>query len=117
MSEDQIYEIGKMALTVLISIFGGYQWAKNTIKINISQTQYSELKNSISVSTKEINSQITELNNTIKMSIKSSSQSSADSPVKITNINVNTAQPSVGSTGSGSEYNLLLEALRRKSNE
>lgn len=112
MSEDQIYEIGKMTLTALIGIFGGYQWAKNTIKINISQTQYSELKNSISVSTKEINSQITELNNTIKMNIKSSSQSSAQSPVIIYNI-LPPTPPSTSSTGAESESNPLLKALRR----
>jgi len=110
MSEDQIFELIKMIITAIVSLFGGYKWAKSTIKINISQTQYNELRNSISVSTKEINSQITELNNTIKISIKSSSQSSAVSPVTLYNINVNESQPSVGSTGS--EYNPLAEALR-----
>jgi len=103
-----------MSITAIIGIFGGYKWAKSTIKINISETQYNELRNSISVNTKEINSQITELNNTIKMSIKSSSQSSAESPVTINNINLNTSLPSTGSTGSESEHNPLLEALRRQ---
>lgn len=115
MSEDQIYELIKMIITAIVSLFGGYKWAKSTIKINISQTQYNELRNSISVSTKEINSQITELNNTIKMSIKSSSQSSAESKITINNIYPNTPPISTSSTGSGSEYNPLLEALRRQS--
>ena len=115
MSEDQIYEIIKMIITAIVSLFGGYKWAKSTIKINISQTQYNELRNSIIVSTKEINSQITELNNTIKMSSKSSSQSSAESKVTINHIYPNIPIISASSTGSGSEYNPLLEALRRQS--
>lgn len=117
MPEDQIFEIIKISITALVGIFGGYQWAKNTIKINISQTQITKLQNSIDVNTKQITSQITELNNTIKIIIKSSSQSSAVSPVTINNFNVNTAQPSVGSTGSESNYNPLVEALRRELNE
>jgi len=114
MSEDQIYELIKMIITAIVSLFGGYKWAKSTIKINISQTQYNELRNSISVSTKEISSQITELNNTINVNIKSSSQSSAVSPVTVYNITLNTSQSSVGSTGS--VYSPLAEALRRKIN-
>lgn len=114
MSEDQIYELIKMIITAIVGLFGGYKWAKSTIKINISQTQYNELRNSIIVSTKEINSQITELDNTIKMSIKSSSRSSAESPVNVYNFNVNPSLPFAGSTGSESGYNALLEALRRQ---
>lgn len=117
MPEDQIFEIVKMSITALVGIFGGYQWAKNTIKINISQTQITKLQNSIDVNTKQITSQITELNNTIKMIIKSSSQSSAVAPVTINNINFNPILSPVGSTGSESEYNPLAEALRRQLNE
>lgn len=115
MLEDQIYEIIKMIITALVSIFGGYQWAKSKIKINISQTQLNEFKNSVDVRLKQINSQITELNNTIEISIKSSSQSSADSPVSVNNYNFNVALPSVGSTGS--ENNPLAEEIRRQLNE
>ena len=63
MSEDQIFELIKMTISAIVGIFGGYYWAKSSIKIDISQTQYNDLKSSINVSTKEINSQITELNN------------------------------------------------------
>jgi hypothetical protein len=44
MSEDQIYELIKMIMTTIVSVFGGYQWAKSKIKINISQTQFNEQK-------------------------------------------------------------------------
>lgn len=47
MSIDQIYEIVRIILQILLGVFVGYKWGKSTVKVDVLQKQITKLENTM----------------------------------------------------------------------